>query len=158
MGILGGDGRRDDNVVTREPVDRADDTVLVGGLEGVDATEDLRGVAASGGGVGHDKANLLGGVDDEDGADGKSHACEVMVRMKFALTSYHPRTLSVNVSGVLVVDHVELVGNLALGVGDDGEGELGASDLVNILDPGLVGVGAIGALESQQCQQYSTTK
>jgi hypothetical protein len=51
----------------------------------------------------------------------------------------------------LVVDHVVQVGNLAAGVGNDGEGELGAIDLVNVLDPGLVGVGAIGALA--ECQR-----
>ncbi len=55
-------------------------------------------------------------------------------------------TLGVDVGGVLVVNHVKLVGNLALGVGDDGEGELRAGDLINVLDPGLVGVGAVGAL------------
>jgi hypothetical protein len=38
------------------------------------------------------------------------------------------------------------VGDLALWVGDDGEGELRAGNLVNILDPGLVGLGAVGAL------------
>jgi hypothetical protein len=38
------------------------------------------------------------------------------------------------------------VGDLALGVGDDGEGELGAGDLVDVLDPGVVRLGAVGAL------------
>lgn len=128
LGILGGDGGRDDDVVTREPVDGAGDTVLVGGLESIDDTEDLGGVTAGGGGVGHDQTDLLARVDDENGADGQSHA------------------LGVDVGGVLVVDHVVLVGDLALGVGDDGEGELGAGDLVDVLDPGVVRLGAVGAL------------
>lgn len=101
--------------------------MLVGGLQGINDTEDLGGVTASGGGVGHDETDLLGGVDDEDGADGQSHA------------------LGVDVGGVLVVDHVVLVGDLALGVGDDGELEVGASDLVDVLDPAVVGLDAVGA-------------
>lgn len=48
--------------------------MLVGGLEGVDDTEDLGGVTAGGGGVGQDETDLLVGVDDEDGADGESDA------------------------------------------------------------------------------------
>jgi len=61
-----------------------------------------------------------------------------------ALRGIH--TLGVDIGGVLVVNHVELVGDLALGVGDDGEGELGASNLIDVLDPGLVRLGAVGAL------------
>ena len=127
LSVLSGDGRGDDNVVTREPVDGAGDTVLVSGLQSVDNTEDLSGVTASGGGVGHDETDLLAGVDDKDGADGQSLA------------------LGVDVGGVLVVNHVVGVGDLALGVGDDGELELGAGNLVNILDPGVVRLDTVGA-------------
>lgn len=102
--------------------------MLVGGLQAVDGAEDLGGVAAGGGGVGHDKADLLVGVDDEDGADGQRH------------------TLGVDVGGVLVVDHVVLVGDLALRVGDDGELQLGAGDFVDVLDPGVMRLDAVGAL------------
>lgn len=127
LGILRGDGRRNDNVVTGEPVDGAGHTVLVGGLKSINNTEDLGGVTASGSRVGHDQTDLLGAVDDEDGADGQSH------------------TLGVDVGGVLVVDHVVQVGDLALGVGDDGELEVGAGDLVDVLDPAVVGLDAVGA-------------
>ena len=127
LGILSGDGRGDDNVVTGEPVDGAGNAVLLSGLQSVDDTQDLGGVTAGGGGVGHNQTDLLGGVDDEDGADSQSH------------------TLRVDVGGVLVVDHVVGVGDLALGVGDDGELEVGAGNLVDILDPAVVGLDVVGA-------------
>lgn len=73
-------------VLTRNPVDRSGDAVLVASLERVDNAQNLSGVAASGGGVGEDGADGLLGVNDEDGADGESDA------------------LGVNVGGILVVD------------------------------------------------------
>jgi hypothetical protein len=135
LGISSGDGGRNDNVITGEPVDRAGNTVLLGGLESINDTENLGSVAAGGGGVGHDQTDLLGGVDDEDGADGQSH------------------TLGVNVGGVLEVDHVVQVGDLALGVGDNGELELGAGDLIDVLDPTVVGLDAVGT----QTDELNTT-
>ena len=76
----------DDDVVTGDPVDGGGDLVLVAGLQRVDDTEDLGGVAAGGGRVGEDGADGLLGVDDEDGADGEGDA------------------LGVDVGGVLVVE------------------------------------------------------
>lgn len=75
--------------LTREPVDRRGNLVLVAGLQRVDHAQDLGGVAAGAGGVGEDQADALLGVDDEDAADGESNA------------------LLVHVGGVLVVDPVE---------------------------------------------------
>lgn len=131
LGVLGGDGGRDDDIITGQPVDGGGDTLLVGELESVDDTQNLGGVTASGGGVGQDETDLLGGVDDEDGTDGQSQA------------------LRVDVGGVLVVDHVVLVGDLALGVGDDGELQLGAGDLIDVLDPAVVGLDTVGAETDQ---------
>ncbi len=62
--------------------------MLVAGLQGVDDAEHLGRVAAGGGRVGEDGADLLVGVDDEDAADGKGNA------------------LLVDVGSVLVVDPV----------------------------------------------------
>lgn len=131
LSILSGDWRGNDDIVTGEPVDGAGNAVLVGGLEGINHTENLGGVTASGGGVGHDQTDLLGRVNNENGTDSESDA------------------FLVDVGSVLVVNHIVQVGNLAAGVGNDGEGELGAIDLVDVLDPGLVGVGAIGAKTNQ---------
>jgi hypothetical protein len=75
----------DNNIVTRNPVDWGGDTVLVASLEGIDHTEDLGGVAASGGRVRENEADGLLGVDDEDRADGERNA------------------LGIDVGGVLVV-------------------------------------------------------
>ena len=69
-----------DDVVAGDPVDGGGDAVLVAGLERVDDPEDLGGVAAGGGGVRKDGADLLGGVDDEDRADGEGDALGVDVR------------------------------------------------------------------------------
>jgi len=105
--------------------------VLVGGLQSINDTEDLSGVTAGRGGVGHDETDLLAGVNDKDRADGQSLA------------------LGVDVGGVLVVNHVVGVGDLAFGVGDDGKLELGAGNLVNVLDPGVVGLDTVGAETDQ---------
>jgi hypothetical protein len=77
LGSLGRDGRRNDNIVTREPVDRGGDALLVGGLESLDNTEDLGGVTAGGGWVGKSETDLLGRVDDEDSTDRKGEACYI---------------------------------------------------------------------------------
>jgi hypothetical protein len=97
LSLLVADGRSDNDVVARNPVDGRGDAVLVASLERVDDAEHLGGVAASGGRVGEDGADLLVGVDDEDAADGEGDA------------------LFVDVGSVLVVDpvrRIQLVGCL----------------------------------------------
>lgn len=69
----------DNDVVTGHPVYRCGDAVLVTGLERVDNTEDLGGVAAGRGGVGEDETDGLLGVDDEDGANGEGNALRINV-------------------------------------------------------------------------------
>jgi hypothetical protein len=88
LGLLVLDAGVHNHVISGDPVDRGGDAVLVAGLEGVDHAENLGGVAAGGGGVGHDQADGLLGVDDENGADGEGDA------------------LGVDVGGVLVVKPV----------------------------------------------------
>jgi hypothetical protein len=112
--------------LTRNPVDRGGDSVLVTSLERVDNAENLSGVATSGSGVWEDCADGLLGVDDEDRADGESNA------------------LGVDVGGVLVVKHVVLESDLAFLVANDGELEAGARDLVNVLDPTTMAVDSVG--------------
>jgi len=53
--------------------------VLVTGLEGVDDTEHLGGIAASRGGVGEDETDGLLGVDDEYGSDGESNSLSINI-------------------------------------------------------------------------------
>ena len=121
------------DVITRNPVDGGGDPVLVAGLQAVEDTEDLGGVAASGGGVRQNETDGLLGVDDEDRADGERNA------------------LGVDVGGVLVVDHVVGKRNLALLVADDGELQLGAGDLIDVLDPALMAVDGVGRETNELC-------
>ena len=97
------DGGGHDDVVADLPVDRSSHTLLVASLEGVDDTENLGRVTASRGRVHHREADLLARVDDEHGPDGEGDA------------------LLVDVIQVLLVNHVVEEGNLAVGIGDDGE-------------------------------------
>lgn len=113
-----------------QPVDRGGDTSLISGLERVDNPENLCCVTASGGGVGHDQADLLGGVDDEHGADGEGNS------------------LAVDVGQVLLVNHLVEEGDFAVGIGDDREFELSRGDFVDVLDPLLVGIKRVGTLET----------
>lgn len=63
---------------------------------------------------------------DEDGTDGEW------------------KTLLVDVCGVLVVEHIIELGNVAVLVADDGELESLARDLVNVSDPAGVRVDRVG--------------
>jgi len=117
LGLLVFDAGVDNNIITRDPVDGGSDSVLIASLEGINNSENLGGVAASGGGVGHDKADCLLRVDDEDGADGESNA------------------LGVNIGGILLVDHVIGKSDLTALVTNDGESQLATRDLIDILDP-----------------------
>ena len=96
----------DNNIVARNPVDWRSDAVLVTGLERVDDAEDLGGVAASGRWVGHDEADGLLGVNDENGADGERNA------------------LGVNVGRILVIDPIIRCQLGAFAICQNGEKEL----------------------------------
>lgn len=100
--------------------------MLVSGLEGVNNTEDLCGVSSGGGWVREDQADGLLWVNDKDRADGECNS------------------LGVDVGGVLVVQHVVEVGNLAVLVSNDWEGKVGSRNLIDILDPSGVGVDGVG--------------
>jgi len=117
LGLLVLDTRVNNNIVTRDPVDRSGDAMLVTSLERVDDTKNLSGVSASRGGVREDEANCLLGINDENGSDSERNA------------------LGVDIGGVLVVKHVVEVSNLSLLVANDWESELAARDLIDILDP-----------------------
>jgi hypothetical protein len=123
----------DDDIVTRHPVDRGGDPVLIAGLQAVEDTENLGSVAAGGGGVREDETDGLLGVDDEDGANGERNA------------------LGVDVGGILVVDHVVGKSDFALLVADDGELQLGAGDLIDVLDPALMAVNGVGRETNELC-------
>lgn len=121
----------------RLTVDGRGDPVLVSGLQAVQDAQDLCGIAAGGGRVAEDEADGLLGVDDEDGADGESNA------------------LCVDVCRVEVINHAIEVGNLAFLVGNDGELEVAARDLVDVLDPLVVRVDGVSGQADQFCAAAS---
>jgi hypothetical protein len=133
-------------LLTRNPVDRSGDAVLVASLEGVDNAQNLGGVAASAGGVGENSADGLLGVDHEDGADGESNALgidvgSILVVDPVAFVSFHRPRL------VRSLPHLHVVGksDLPLLVTNDGEAKLGAGDLIDVLDPAAVALNSVCA-------------
>ena len=64
----------------RTNVDGSGDRVLVTSLQGIKHAQDFSRVAADGSRVADDDADLLGWVDNEDGADGERDALLVHVR------------------------------------------------------------------------------
>lgn len=138
--VLGGDRRGHDHVVAHLPVDRGGDALLVARLQGVDDAQDLGGVTAGRGGVHHGETDLLARVDDEDGADGERNA------------------LLVDVIQVLLVDHIVQEGDLAVGIGDNGELHVRRGDLVNVLDPLAVGADVVGALFNKALVNRSSVR
>jgi len=120
---------RHNNVVSLLPVNRRDNTLLVAHLQAVNHTQHLGRVPARGRRVHHAQANLLGRVDDEDGADGESDSA-----------------LFGQAVNVLLRDHVVEPGDVAVCVGDDGELESGVVDFVDVRDPFGVRGEVVGAL------------
>lgn len=129
--LLGLDARVDNDVVAGHPVDWGGDLVLVTGLERVDDPEDLGSVTAGRGRVGEDGADDLLGVDDEDGSDGEGDS------------------LLIDVGRILVVDHVVPKGDLSVLVSNDGEVQVAAADLVDVLDPFAVAIDGVGGQADQ---------
>lgn len=100
--------------------------MLVTGLKRIDHTEDLCSISTRRGRIGHDQSNGLLGVDDEDGADGEGD------------------TLFVDVGGILLVEHIIEQCDLSLLVAYDWKLELGATDLIDILDPTAMTLDGVG--------------
>ncbi|KAL2285203.1 hypothetical protein FJTKL_08420 [Diaporthe vaccinii] len=140
LGLLVLDGRVDNDVVARNPVDRGGDLVLVTGLERVDDAQDLGAVTAGRGGVRQDGADSLLGVDEEDGANGEGNALLIDVG---SVLIVKPKTRG------RVDSHVIKVGDLPLLVGNNGEVEGVAADLLDVGSPALVRIDGIGAQAQQ---------
>ena len=66
FGLLFLDTWMDNDIVSRDPINRSGNAMLVARLKRVNNTEDLGGIAPCGGGVGHDQTNGLLRVDDEN--------------------------------------------------------------------------------------------
>lgn len=81
----------------------------------------------------HGQSNLLSRVNDKDGANGESNALADGVK-------------------IVLGDHVVQPSNLSLGIGNDGELEVGLCNLVDVADPFLVVSEVVGALQVD-CQR-----
>ena len=128
LGIFRRHRRRHNHILTNVPVDGSGHALPVCRLERVNDAQDLRRVAARRGRVQHGETDLLLGVDDEDGADGERDA------------------LLGDVVQVTLVDHVVKEGNLAVGIRNDGELDVGVGDFVDVIDPLVVGAEVVGTL------------
>lgn len=126
--ILSRNRRGHNHVLSDRPVDGSRNTLLIRGLQSVNDTQHLGGVSASRGRVEHGQTDLLGGVDNENGTDGEGNA------------------LLGNVVKVPLVDHVIEESDFTVGIGDDGELDVGVADLVDIFHPFAVGVKLVGTL------------
>ena len=106
-----------DHVITRNPIDRSGNLVLIPRLERINDTQNLSSVSACRCGVRQDSADRLLRVDDEDRPDGEGNA------------------LCINICSVLVVQHVVGQSHLSLLIPNDGELQVAAADLVDVFDP-----------------------
>lgn len=100
--------------------------MLVAGLERVNNPQNLSGISSSGSWVGHDETNGLLWVNDENRSDGEGNS------------------LGIYIGGVLVVQHVIEIGNLPLLVTNDRESQVGARDLVDVLNPSVMRLDGVG--------------
>jgi len=110
----------DDDVLPLLPVDGCCDLVLVAELESINGTDYFVKVSSHSSRIRESQANDLLGVDNEDSSDSE--------RQSFL----------VNVGGILLVKHVVQRGHLAIGIGNNREGQVSTSDIVDILNPLLV--------------------
>lgn len=123
------DARRDNDILALLPVNRRHDALLVARLQAVDDAQHLGGVPAGRRRVHHGQPDLLGRVDDEDGADGEGDAA--LFRQPL---------------DVLLRDHVVEPGDGAVCVGDDGELDGRVVDFVDVRDPFGVRREVVGGL------------
>ena len=124
--LLVGDRGVNNDIVAVLPVGGGGDSVLVTNLERVHHAQDLVKVATGRGRVRQGQADGLLGVNDEDGANGEWD------------------TLGIEVGQVLVVQHIVQGRDLAGIISNDGEVQADVVDLVDIIDPTLVGLETVG--------------
>jgi hypothetical protein len=94
----------------------------VGQLQRINDPENFSRIAACASGVVNNGANNFLGIDEEYCADGQCH------------------TLRIDVCCILVIDHIVQVCDLAGLIGDDRECQFAIGDLIDILDPPLMGL------------------
>ncbi|KAH3668959.1 hypothetical protein OGAPHI_002714 [Ogataea philodendri] len=123
---------RNDDVLANGPVDRSHNTLFVGSLQRVDDSQHLGTVSTARSWVGEGESDLFGRVDHKHRSDGLDNA-------------------SVQVLETFLVNHVEEVGNFSGLVTNDRVGErlVVQSNLLDVLDPGVVLVNTLGRQTNQ---------
>lgn len=121
--------RRHNHILALLPINRRHNALLIAHLQAINYPQHLGRVAARGSRVHHAQTNLLGRVDDEDGADGERDS------------AFFGEAVD-----VLLRDHVVEPGDVAVCVGDDGELDAGVVDFVDVGDPFGVRGEVVGAL------------
>jgi hypothetical protein len=128
----------DNHIIARYPIDGSGNSVFVASLQRVNDSKNFSGVATSRCRVGKDGADGLLGVNNEDRSNGE---CD---------------SLLIDIGSILVVQHVVLERDLSLLVTNNGELQIAAADLVDILDPFAVAVngvrGQTDQLDSSSCK------
>jgi len=127
--ILSAHTRRHNDILTRIPIDRGRNALLIRELQSINYSQHLTRIAARRSRVGHSQADLLGRVDYEDRANGKRDTTVLGEAVK-----------------VVLRNHIVQEGNMAVGISDDGEGHLGVADFVDVFDPFVVRGEVVGAL------------
>lgn len=101
-------------------------------MQGIQDTEHLSSITSSGSRVDQEKTDLLGGINDEDIADGESNALAELLEALF-------------------IHHIIEERDLSVEIGNDGEVKLlaGRRSVLDILEPLLVGLQRVRAETNQ---------
>jgi len=130
FGLIIGNGRVDNDIVTLVPVNWGSYAVFIAKLQRVYNTENLIKVSSSRGRISKSQANDFLGINHEYSADRKG------------------KTLCITVSRILLVKHIIEGGDFPVLVGNDGELHVGwsvsSAEVVDIFDPLVVVFEAIG--------------
>jgi len=125
--VFGLHSRGHNDILSDLPVDGRCHTFPVSGLKTVNHAQNLGGVASRGSRIAHGKPDLFRWINDEHGSNGEGDS------------------LFVDVVKILLVDHVIQERHLPIAIGNDGELQRGAGDLVDVGDPFFVTAQVVGA-------------
>ena len=118
-------------MLTRNPIDRRSDPLLIPRLQAIHHPQDLRRVSPGARGIAQNQTDGLLRVNNKHTPDGKRNA------------------LLIHIRHILMIQHIIQIRHLPLLVPDDGETETGAGDFVNVFDPAGVRVDGVGAQADQ---------
>lgn len=135
LGLIIGNGRVDNDIITLVPVDWRGYAVFIAKLQRVYNTENLIKVSSSRSWISNGQTNDFLGINHEYSADREG------------------KTLCITVSRILLIEHIIEGGDFPVLVGNDGELHVGWSvtraEVVDIFDPLVVVFEAIGRYSNE---------